>query len=211
MTNNAAEHYNSVVAKFVVGNRINYSRRRQFGTRAEALGIPYNSGGDYYNVLHKEIVNTSLREALKNFINQLKHRRGYCSKINSKRKLLFKDKRQLASPDDHYGSASTAFVADMTPEQYAKNEQVFLIKLKKNAGEIKKIEEATRRQAGNPIWFEERANRITAYSFKAICSLQKKTSCVNTVKKLFYSRFTGNVSTRYARQNEFRAVREFES
>ncbi|XP_057662428.1 uncharacterized protein LOC130897534 [Diorhabda carinulata] len=42
MDNNAAECYNSVVAKLVGGKRINYTARRSYATRCEVAAISYN-------------------------------------------------------------------------------------------------------------------------------------------------------------------------
>jgi hypothetical protein len=125
------------------------------------------------------------------------------------RKQLFKQK-PVAPPDEHYGTEATQLSADMSEEEYCERSEKFLARLKKTTKEIRQIEEDTRGQAENPLWFQERSNRITASNFKVICSMRKTTSCVNTVANLLYGTFTGNSNTRYGRRNEMRAIQEFQ-
>lgn len=53
MDNNLAEHYNSVVCKFVGGKRVNFSLRGSYQTRCEAAALAYSSRGEYYRLVHK--------------------------------------------------------------------------------------------------------------------------------------------------------------
>jgi chaperonin cofactor prefoldin len=50
----------------------------------------------------------------------------------------------------------------MSEEEYCNRLETFLARLKKTSQEIEQIEEDTRGQAGNPLLFQERSNRITA-------------------------------------------------
>lgn len=42
MNNNAAESYNSIIAKFVGGKRINFSVKNSYDTRCRAAALQYN-------------------------------------------------------------------------------------------------------------------------------------------------------------------------
>ncbi|XP_072400500.1 uncharacterized protein [Diabrotica undecimpunctata] len=66
MDNNLAEHYNSIVSKFVEGKRVNFSKRGSYQTRCEAAAISYNAGPNYYSI----ITETSLSERRNIFTNK---------------------------------------------------------------------------------------------------------------------------------------------
>lgn len=60
MDNNAAELYNSIVAKFVGGKRINFTSRRSYGTRCEVAAISYNvAPAELPRLIHKRVVKYS--------------------------------------------------------------------------------------------------------------------------------------------------------
>jgi hypothetical protein len=209
MTNNLAEQYNSIVCKFIGGKRINFSLKGGYQTRCEAAAVSFNSGGDYHRLVHKELIQKSPHGSTKKYIEKMKKRKSYYEKSKLSRKQLFKQK-PVAPPDEHYGTEATQLSADMSEEEYCERSEKFLARLKKTTKEIRQIEEDTRGQAGNPLWFQEHSNRITASNFKVICSMRKTTSCVNTVANLLYGTFTGNSNTRYGRRNEMRAIQEFQ-
>ncbi|KAI4454226.1 exonuclease phage-type/recb c-terminal domain-containing protein [Holotrichia oblita] len=207
MTTNLAEQYNSIVCKFIGGNRINLSQKGTYKTRCEAAAVSFNSGPEYRRLVYKEMVKKSPEGHTKKYIEKLKRIRSQ-SQRSCKRKL-FKMKR-AAPPDEHYGTENVVVIPDCSEEEYSKKEKEFLVALKKTPEEIQRIEEQTRGQANNPLWYKERCHRITASNFKDICSMKKKTSCVNKVKHLLHNSFQGNNSTRYGRRNERRALHEFQ-
>ncbi|KAF2904432.1 hypothetical protein ILUMI_01741 [Ignelater luminosus] len=49
---NSAETYNSVVAKFVGGKRINYSLKGSYETRCKAAAISFNSKGNFLDIIY---------------------------------------------------------------------------------------------------------------------------------------------------------------
>lgn len=83
--------------------------------------------------------------------------------------------------------------------------------MKKSKEEITHLERNTVGQSRNPLWKQERSLRLTASHFGRVCKLQAKTSCVNTVKEILYSTFTGNRATHYGLEHEPIAIKEFES
>ncbi|KAI4470970.1 restriction endonuclease [Holotrichia oblita] len=89
--------------------------------------------------------------------------------------------KRAAPPDEHYGTENVVVIPDCSEEEYSKKEKEFLVALKKTPEEIQRIEEQTRGQANNPLRYKERCHRITASNFKDICSMKKKTSCVNKI------------------------------
>lgn len=90
MNNNLAEHYNSLVCKFVGGKRVNYSLRGSYQTRCEAASILFNAGTDYHELLQEDQSVFTKRYALKlkrkrQMLEKNKRKRG---KFTAKRKLL---------------------------------------------------------------------------------------------------------------------------
>ncbi|CAI6370456.1 unnamed protein product [Macrosiphum euphorbiae] len=55
--NNVCEQFNSVINKHLAGKRINYSQRNSYNARGEAAVISCNSGGQFFRLMHKNIVN----------------------------------------------------------------------------------------------------------------------------------------------------------
>lgn len=206
MDNNLAEHYNSVVCKFVGGKRVNYSLKGSYSMRCNAAALSFNTGQDYYSVLYKTITETSPKVFTKKFQSQKNRRREYL-----KKRRLFAPRRSKPAtlPDSDYGRTSEQI--DCISETELENrKRQFLNDLEKSVEEIIKIEKETRSQASNPQWIQERSIRITASNFGKICKLRKTTSCANTVKNLLYSNFFGNASTKYGKNSEIIALQQLE-
>ena len=68
--------------------------------------------------------------------------------------------------------------------------------------EARDLEIQTKSQADSELWREERRKRITASSIGGICKMKKTTKKSKRVETLLYSKFKGNVATRYGRQRE---------
>lgn len=51
MTNNIAECFNNVIAKFISGKRIDFAKKGGYSLRCQATGISFNRGADYYQSL----------------------------------------------------------------------------------------------------------------------------------------------------------------
>lgn len=75
--------------------------------------------------------------------------------------------------------------------------------------EAAKIEAATRDQAGNEYWKQERKKRLTASRVGGISKMRKTTKRANKVKEFLYSTFRGNEATRYGMEMEEIARREY--
>lgn len=210
MDNNAAECYNSVLAKFIGGKRINFSARRSYQTRCEAALISYNSNpGQLSAIIHKSVTNTSPGEHTKKYINSLT--RAYNSR-NCRKELFpkkFKKKKNSIAPADmEYGLVDDG--ETLSSEEIKVKETEFLASLKKSEDELNQIQIDTIGQSDNLLWRQERFNRLTASNFGSVCKMKKSTHCRNLVKNLLYSNFRGNSSTRWGQDHEIVAVTEFE-
>lgn len=58
VTSNSVEHYNSIIAKYIGGKRINYALRGSYQGRCTAAVLQYNTGNAHY-VLHKKMYESS--------------------------------------------------------------------------------------------------------------------------------------------------------
>jgi hypothetical protein len=59
LNNNAAENYNSILAKFVGGKRVNLCLRGSYKLRCNATVTTYNAGANRFSLFHKQVVKKS--------------------------------------------------------------------------------------------------------------------------------------------------------
>lgn len=98
MDNNAAELYNSLLAKSVGGKRINFSMRRSYETRCEKAAISYNVGAESSRLIQKKLCGRSPGKIHKRFIKVKKQRQSW---TKSRRELFpqtHKKKTRCCSP-----------------------------------------------------------------------------------------------------------------
>lgn len=210
MTNNLAEQYNSVVCKFVGGKRVNFSLRGSYKTRCEAASLSFNTGPDYYSILHEAFTERAPTGFTLKYVEKMRRKRIATAKAASKRKLRRQEMRKknvVAPPDSHYGLNDQL---DLDEEEYVKAESSFLKQLKKTPEEIVELESRTRQQSSSTLWMKERQTRLTASNFGKICKMRSKTSSVNTIKNLLYPTFKSSAATDYGKIHETFAVKEFE-
>lgn len=200
MDNNMAEHFNSIVCKFVGGKRVNFSLRGSYQTRCEAAALSFNLGCDYHKKLNEAITGRRPSQLMESYSSKRRRIR-----LRPKKKFFHQTRRKMAVPDKDYGPEANIQPLSLEDKRYKELEEEFLKKLKKTPEEIDQLEKATIGQSGNPIWIQERSYRITASHFGQICKMRPTTPCTNTVKNLLYSKFTGNQATRYGIANEVHA------
>ncbi|CAN7951097.1 unnamed protein product, partial [Ixodes pacificus] len=85
--NNAAEHVNSLVAKFVGGKRVNFSLRGSYRMRCLGAAVAFNSPGKYHRAVHKSLCKKSPG----------KHTKAY-QRAFSSRRAASKKRRSLQQP-----------------------------------------------------------------------------------------------------------------
>lgn len=104
MDNNAAELYNSILAKVVGGKRINYSWRRSYESRCERAAISYNVGAQTSRLLIKKLCNKSPGKIHKTYITSRESRVKW---LKTRKRLFpesFKRRKQSNAPaDEDYG------------------------------------------------------------------------------------------------------------
>ncbi|KAL4104090.1 hypothetical protein QTP88_019403 [Uroleucon formosanum] len=170
VNNNCGEAYNSVIAKYVGGKRVNYSLRGSYKTRCNATVISYNYGPDYLHRLHKNATKISPGRFTKKYIEIKKKKRICETRRQKKRKTV------SACPDKDYGDVDDigCSVLNLTDEEVEGKKQNLLNSLQLNLTEIKSLERS-------------RKFRLTASNFGRICALRPKTPRTNTLKYILYS------------------------
>ncbi|XP_050306062.1 uncharacterized protein LOC126745672 isoform X2 [Anthonomus grandis grandis] len=214
MDNNLAEHYNSIVSKFVGGKRINFCKRGSYEARCEAAALSFNSGGSYYEILHKTAIGTSPRSFTKRYIQRCKKIRLFYQTKRLQKTLISKKKnkkRKQTLPDKDYCPDAHYISLEINSDVFISRKKEILKDMKKSPEEIKHIENSTIGQASNPKWIQERSQRITASNFGKICKMRAKTSPCGAIKTMLYGNFSGNNATRYGSESEARAILEFEN
>lgn len=200
---NRVENYHSVVAKFVGGKRINFSKKNSYALRVHAAAVAFNAKKSICR-LYKSI-------------NGGKSPTGKLKKLEEKRlkksatnKLIKKTRRRIfpqirEKSNIHYGEGCSK--PDLDQDTFKQLETNFLTKLKKTDEEIHAIQNNTILQSESGEWMELRRSLLTASNFGNIVKKKDDTSCVNTVKTLLYKSSLNHVaSINHGRENEKTAL-----
>lgn len=127
MTNNAAETYNSIVAKFVGGKRINFAVKGGYGVRCNAAAVSFNKKGNYIPTPYKRLSKSVPGIHTQRFITQMKQRR-YTRKTRGPQ---LKKRTIVAPKDKDYGLLCEDDDNDDDDASLEKRKQQFLDNLPK--------------------------------------------------------------------------------
>lgn len=206
---NIVEHYNSSVAMFTGGKRINYIQKNSYETRCTAAVVSYNTGRPFYK-LHKTLTKSSPKGYSKLFEERSKRK----AQLNKeRRKSCPRARRNLnmgpsAGADKDYGP--NAEKPDIDPESYLLKVKEHMNKLLLEDEQLKALEEATVNQSASLEWIEARRERLTASNFGLICNRRETSSCAPVINKLLYKNNVDCAATRYGNKNEPLALAEIE-
>jgi len=161
--NNAAELYNSILAKFVGGKRVNFSLKGSYKLRCNTAVTAYNSGANRLSIFNKHITTKSPGQFTKRYIKKYE-----LSECRRRRRRLFSTpinrstKNASAGPDEEYGNVINDHdpLSNLTDTEYSELESVFLNKLKLTENEIWSSEDRTKRQHQCDEWHLERKKRL---------------------------------------------------
>lgn len=210
---NVVEQFNSIIAKFVGGKRINYSQKRSYQARCSAAVVSHNTRKHHY-VLHKTMCDGY---SPNKFVKKLevyrarKRDRAAAKRKTTRRTIITKRNthKHSALGDMDYGPNCEK--PDMTPDVFQLEKENLFKSLEKTDEERKEIQRATLLQAGSGEWLERRRKMLTASKFGRICRRRITTSCKNLVKNIMYSPNVLNVpALAYGRKNEPIALQQLE-
>ncbi|KAL4118949.1 hypothetical protein QTP88_011827 [Uroleucon formosanum] len=176
LNNNAAENYNSILAKFVGGKRVNLCLRGSYELRCNAAVTAYNVGANRLSLFHKQVAQKSPGLFTKRYIKKTQRLK---TKI-------------LVGPAENYGAVEPDLDSypDLSLSELNDKKILYLNTLN------------TKRQHECEDWHRERKKRLTASVFGKICKLRKTTSRAKTIESLLYGTFQGNLATKYGVEHE---------
>ncbi|KAK4885390.1 hypothetical protein RN001_001661 [Aquatica leii] len=174
---NSAETFNSIVAKFVGGKRINFSLKGSYKLRCEMAAISYNSGGKLLSLLHEDLCGRPPGHYMAKFLNTKIRRDKHTTTKRCSRT------RRFAVADCDYGMPDDSITSDLCQEEYEMKATEFLNDLQNV--DKKKIETGTLTQSKSDVWKVERKKRLTASNFGKVCKLRKTTCTSKTAREEF--------------------------
>ncbi|CAH2092627.1 unnamed protein product [Euphydryas editha] len=201
MDTNTVECFNSVIAKFIGGKRVNFSSRRGYQARCAAAVISFNNETSL-SAVQKSI----LGKSPKGKVLEIERRKSLKRKHNQEhptRKL-----RRFNEVFQHnYGPACSA--PDMSSEQLDQAKKDFLVRLKNLTEDKETIQKNTILQRHSSEWIDLRKKLVTASNFGAICKRQKYRSTAPLVKKILYTSNLAHVkSVAHGIENENQAIQQ---
>ncbi|KAL4084608.1 hypothetical protein QTP88_027539 [Uroleucon formosanum] len=205
LNNNAAENYNSILAKFVGGKKVNLCLRGSYELRCNAAVTAYNVGANRLSLFHKQVAQKSPGLFTKRYIKksmQLSDSRRRCKLFAPAAQRL--KTKILVGPDENYGAVEPDLDSypDLSLSELNDKKILYLNTLKLTKEEIIALEKSTKRQHECEDWHRERKKRLTASVFGKICKLRKTTSRAKTIESLLYGTFQGNLATKYGVEHE---------
>lgn len=203
---NIVECFMATVNRYMDGKRINLGGRNLYLLRISAAVLSHNVGGFWCcyvlqtvfgkqpNILWGKCKNSSLR------------RRKKPRKVKTGRKIKF---GFLNQGDKHYG------INPMAPDMPLQCRKAAIERLATTLNvdytRQQEIEEMTRLQTDNEMWFLERRQRITASQIGRVCKLKTSTDNTSILKDLLgHSRNVSTVAMRFGNEHEDDAIRLYE-
>ncbi|KAF2888642.1 hypothetical protein ILUMI_17531, partial [Ignelater luminosus] len=156
--NSRVDIFNSIIAEFTEGKRINYCQRR-----CVSAVVSLNTRKPIYTI--------------KKYLSLGKSPGKYTKIISTaKRKLNFtkKGKARNVEGDKSYGENCQK--PDMNLEGFKIEARRFLEQLAKTEKEIQEMQTQKENQRESNIWYLERRNRLTTLTFGEVCKRQSTTS-----------------------------------
>ncbi|KAH9637625.1 hypothetical protein HF086_007339 [Spodoptera exigua] len=202
---NKVESFNSIIAKFVGGKRINFSLRRGYESRCDAAVVAFNTKRPL-STLHRSILGISPRAAVKR-LEEKRHKQRM-RKSTMKGRTLFWNRPEKVT-DKNYGENCQK--PDMSAADYDRCKEEFLKSLQCSDDERRQIEKKTILQRDSSEWLELRRKLLTASNFGKVINRRPTTSVKNFVKNIIYPKSLSHVpSLKHGIENEGTALEQLE-
>lgn len=167
-TNNAAEHFNSIVAKFVGGKRVNFSLSNAYGYKANVAAVQYNTKAAL-TTFYKTKFNKN-PPALTRKIELKRLRKADSGKERRKKMKELKIIRtpfcRVKQSGTGYGPGSQS--TDLSTEDFENEKRIHFEKLNKNH-EDRLFETKTRDKEKCNLWNETVPIMLLSRDFGSIC------------------------------------------
>lgn len=197
---NAVENFHSIVAKFVGGKRINFSKKNSYSTRCFAASVAFNSSKSV-SKLYTSINKLGSPQGKLKALEKKRLKKKTLNRGHKKSKNKTYSTMQTKTTNVDYGENCTK--PDMDVETFNLLKERFILELSKSDEERNLIQHRTILQSGSSEWMELRRSLLTASNFGKIIKRRQDTSCANTVKALLYKTDIGHVtSVKHGREHE---------
>ncbi|XP_063226423.1 uncharacterized protein LOC134533104 [Bacillus rossius redtenbacheri] len=211
---NKVEQFNSIIAKFSGGKRVNFATKRSYQGRCAGAVIAHNTKTPQY-VLHKSMFNgispNKISKRLEFRRRELRRRELEIKEKNKQIKSTKTAKKSLTKTYGEKDYGPQCQQPDMDPETFEEQKQAFLSRLQLTQEDRQQLERDTILQAGSGKWLETRRKILTASNFGKVCRRRASTSCANLVRSIVYTSDILNVPAIYhGKKFEVMAIEQLE-
>jgi len=201
---NIVENFNSIVAKFVGGKRVNFAAGKTYQTRCAAAVTSHNT----------KKCHSSFKKIRYGTVPRLVKRFELSTNKKRERRRQKPKRRTIRKPTPHgqdldYGE--NAVKPDITKEEFDIKAKNFLKNLDRTPEELIQIQEGTVLQADSGAWMEIRRQLVTASNFHSICTRRRSTNTAPLVKRLLYSGDIKSKAIAHGKNYESVALRQLET
>lgn len=206
-TNNIAEHYNSIVAKFVGGKRINFALSNSYSYKANAAAVQFNTKRAvtalYQTVFQRDPPVLTQKIELKRLQKSLREKnRRATNKANHIRPKRFNDTKEKGS-----GYGANCETTDLSAADFENEKKIFLDKLKQNHENRNTIEEQTRTKERNALLQRITSTVLMDSNFGSVCKSRVMTKQVKNICKQMVSQ---NKATKHNNESQPIAKKQLE-
>ncbi|OXU17820.1 hypothetical protein TSAR_011407 [Trichomalopsis sarcophagae] len=182
LNNNIVERCNSVLAKIIIGKRINYGLKSSYECRPYASVTQSNTENTLSQVA--AALNKTPNDIVCKIENSRK-KKNCANKIRYHLKKMHRDdfdkkKSIRTNKDEFYGKYCSK--PDLDESEYKAKAQRIMLKLIDQQNRRDEIEMNTREQSDNYNWIEIRKSLLTASNFKSICCRRTTTLSANLIQ-----------------------------
>ena len=180
VTTNAAENFNSRIAKYIDGKRTNHAFADSYYIRCFIGAIQYNTGSVYGTLSNyiDEDFDVAIDVEAQHQVKILQNKLLSQSKGKKKRTVAFKDEAKEYGDNHQEPDVSNEVFDELVRNHFQQ--------LKTDRDNRDEIERNTIKQNESDEWYERRRNLLTASKFGVICKLKDSTSCAGTVESILY-------------------------
>ncbi|KAF2888883.1 hypothetical protein ILUMI_17290 [Ignelater luminosus] len=184
-TNNRAELFMSLLARFNMGKRLNLIQRDGFQMRSYLSALRYNVGQSWHHKSWKQYFKKSPSKILKTYmIQQEEKHRKRTNTIRVKHSAVKRLKFDTTNKENNRDYGLNISEVFMTTDEIKDETNKLLERLKVNYEKQLEIARDTIEQFENPKYVSERAFRSTASHFGAVIRRRATTSCNALVKTI---------------------------
>ncbi|KAL0821591.1 hypothetical protein ABMA28_005043 [Loxostege sticticalis] len=203
---NIVESFNSTIAKFIGGKRINFTCRGSYQARCYAAVLMHNSK-EPITKLQRSVLNRTPSSG----INKREHRRFRRYQLAKKyRKVRRRVNFSALNQQNDYGPTATH--PDMDDASFERSKTQILEILKQNSLIKDKIQEETVLQRDNTRWMELRRKMLTASWFGAVITRRESSKCAPLVKRILSQKsLVGVTAIHHGITNERTALKQLET